>query len=175
MTDKYTFKDIPVCFPWGSDHLEVTNGILDLMNQAYNEGYEQGAKNIKHFKSSPIFDNEHLVIENEKLKEENKEKCMEFLAEQYYMVRTYSAGVFAGYIKEVDIVNKIIVLKNARRMWYWDGAASLSQLATEGTSNPKNCKFPREVEEVILSGWIEIIPISVDAEASIKKVKIWEM
>jgi len=99
---------------------------------------------------------------------------MEFLAEQYYMVRTYSAGVFAGYIEEIDIVNKIVRLKNARRIWRWEGAASLSQLAMEGTSNPKECKFPREVNEVILSNWIEIIPITIEAEASIKKVKIWE-
>jgi hypothetical protein len=99
---------------------------------------------------------------------------MEFLAEQYYMVRTYSAGVFAGYIEEIDVVNKIISLKNARRIWYWNGAASLSQLAMEGTSDPKECKFPREVEKVILSNWIEIIPISLDAEKSIKNVKIWE-
>ena len=45
------------------------------------------------------------------------------------MVRTYSAGVFLGTLKSRE--GKEVVLKDARRMWYWDGAASLSQLATE--------------------------------------------
>jgi len=59
-------------------------------------------------------------------------------------------------------------------MWYWSGAASLSQLATEGTSRPNDCKFPCEVPEVILTEVIEIIPISEKAEASIKAVPVWK-
>ena len=34
-----------------------------------------------------------------------------------------------------------VTLENARRIWYWSGAASLSQLAKDGTANPCNCKF----------------------------------
>ena len=90
----------------------------------------------------------------------------------YVMVRTYSAGVFAGYLKERNGMEGILI--NARRMWYWDGAASLSQLATDGTSNPSNCKFPCEVAEVILTQIIEIIPITETAKISIAKVPIWK-
>lgn len=46
------------------------------------------------------------------------------------MVRTYSAGVFLGTVAARD--GKEVTLTNARRIWYWDGAATLSQLATEG-------------------------------------------
>lgn len=93
------------------------------------------------------------------------------LVGRYCMVRTYSAGVFAGTVKERN--GKEITLADARRIWYWDGAASLSQLATMGTSKPQNCKFPVAVPEVLLTEAIEIIPISSIAEASIKGVPAW--
>lgn len=53
---------------------------------------------------------------------------------KYVIVRTYSAGVFAGNLKSRN--GKEVVLTNARRLWYWAGAASLSQLAVNGTSKP---------------------------------------
>ncbi len=88
------------------------------------------------------------------------------------MVRTYSAGVFLGTLKSRE--GKEVVLTDARRMWYWDGAASLSQLATEGTSKPKTCKFPVAVSEVLLTEAIEIIPATEAAIASIAAVKVWK-
>lgn len=91
---------------------------------------------------------------------------------KYCMVRTVSAGVFAGTVKDRN--GEEITLTTARRIWYWDGAASLSQLATEGTSKPKNCKFPIAVDEVLLRGVIEIIPISDKAAASLASVPVWE-
>ena len=90
----------------------------------------------------------------------------------YCMVRTYSAGVFAGYIEKRD--GKEVILRNARRIWYWDGAASLSQLATDGTSSPKNCKFPCPVDSVILTEAIEIISITEKAKKSIEEVPVWK-
>ena len=90
---------------------------------------------------------------------------------KYCMVRTREAGVFAGTVAERDGAE--VLLKNARRIWYWSGAASLSQLATDGTSNPKDCKFPVPVAEVLLLGVIEIIPITDAAAASIAAVPVW--
>lgn len=90
----------------------------------------------------------------------------------YVIVRTYSAGVFAGYLKNHE--GKQVELLKVRRIWYWDGAASLSQLAMEGVSKPTNCKFPCEVNKVILTETIEIIPCTEKARKSIKDVKIWE-
>jgi hypothetical protein len=89
------------------------------------------------------------------------------------MVRTYSAGVFLGEVASRD--GKEVHLKNARRMWYWEGAASLSQLATDGTSEPKKCKFPAPVPDVLLTEAIEIIPASEAAIASIAAVPAWKM
>ena len=87
------------------------------------------------------------------------------------MVRTNSAGVFAGVLKSRK--SSEVVLVNARRIYYWTGAATLSQLSQEGTSSPETCKFPEAVPEVTLLGVIEIIPMSKKAVDSIASVKIW--
>ena len=88
------------------------------------------------------------------------------------IVRTYSAGVFLGTVKERS--GKEVLLTDARRIWYWDGAATLSQLANEGTSRPGNCKFPASVVEVLLTEAIEIIPATESAIASIAVVPAWK-
>jgi len=89
----------------------------------------------------------------------------------YTMVRTYSAGVFAGKIEKRE--GKEVVLSNARRIWYWSGASSLSELATLGTSKPDECKFPLPVVEVSLTEVIELIPMTNKAVESVYGVKNW--
>ena len=88
------------------------------------------------------------------------------------MCRTYSAGVFAGELESRK--GQEVVLRNARRIWYWSGAASLSQLAMEGTSDPGNCKFPCPVDRVELLQAIEIIDMRDEAWISIAAVPIWK-
>lgn len=95
----------------------------------------------------------------------------EHLIGKYCIVRAYSAGVFAGTLVEMD--GKEAVLTGARRIYYWEGAASLSQLAEEGTSKPDACRFPCEVGEVLLTEVIEIIPMTDAAIASLTEVAIW--
>ena len=90
---------------------------------------------------------------------------------RYVIVRTYSAGVFAGYL--VSRKGREVVMKDARRLWYWTGAASLSQMAMEGTSSPDTCKFPCEVDCVELLEVIEILDTTKKAQDSIKNVPIW--
>jgi hypothetical protein len=90
----------------------------------------------------------------------------------YVIVRTFTAGVFAGNLKSRN--GKEVQLQNARRIWYWAGAASLSQLAIDGTSKPDQCKFPCSVDNIILTESIEIIECTDKAEKSIKDVKIWK-
>ena len=89
----------------------------------------------------------------------------------YVMVRTYSAGVFAGTLDSRN--GKEVVLLNARRIWYWAGAASLSELAVRGTSKPNECKFPIEMPRVVLTEAIEIIDVTPAAQASIAGVPPW--
>jgi len=94
------------------------------------------------------------------------------MANNYYIIRTYSAGVFAGEI--VSRNDKEVELKNARRLWQWYGAASLSQLSQEGVNEPDKCKFPCEVKSIILTEAIEIIACTKDAQSSIKSVPVWK-
>lgn len=92
---------------------------------------------------------------------------------KYVIVRTYSAGVFAGFLKSRD--GREVVLLDARRLWSWEGAASLSELAMKGTSNPDECKFPCTVDRVELLEVIEILDCSEKAKKSIDGVKEWTM
>jgi hypothetical protein len=92
--------------------------------------------------------------------------------EKRKIVRTYSSGVFFAEIVKRN--GKEATLKNARRLWYWRGAASLSQLAQSGTSDPKGCKFPEPVTEIIVTEVIEILSVTEAAAATIDAVPIWK-
>ena len=92
---------------------------------------------------------------------------------EYVIVRTYSAGVFAGVLTRRD--GKEVELTGARRLWYWAGAASLSQLAQSGTVRPKECKFPAPVGLVTLTEAIEILQVTPEAKASIEAVPVWQI
>ena len=90
---------------------------------------------------------------------------------KYQIVRTYSAGVFAGEVESRK--GKEVVMRNARRLWYWLGAASLSELAQVGTKKPKECKFPVAVDRVLLTEAIEILDVTPAARKSIEAVPVW--
>ena len=99
---------------------------------------------------------------------EEKTKDME-----YCIVRTYSAGVFAGYIESRN--GKEVVMRNVRRIWYWEGACSLSELAVNGTCKPENCKFAVAVDKILVTEAIEILNVTEEAQKSIEGVKKWVM
>lgn len=101
-------------------------------------------------------------------KEENK------MDSNYVIVRTYAMGVFAGYLHEKS-TETCKILTDARRIWYWEGASSLSELAEKGTSKPEKCKFPVPVKYVELTSpqGFEILKVSAKAKKSIEEVKIW--
>lgn len=88
-----------------------------------------------------------------------------------YIVRCDRSGVFYG---EIDSRNgQEVTMRNARCLWYWDGAASLLQLAKDGTSEPRNCKFTVYVDELTVVDAIEILPCTDKAADSIEGVSEW--
>lgn len=97
--------------------------------------------------------------------------CHEINTGRYVIVRTYSAGVFAGYLYNKN--GKEVVLKNSRNIWKWAGASTLSQLAMSGTSDPENCKFPCVVDHIELTEVIQILNCTDVARKSIEGVSVW--
>ena len=89
------------------------------------------------------------------------------------IIRAEKAGVFFGEL--ISRVGNEVKLANCRRLWYWDGAASLSQLAIEGTKKPRDCKFTVTVPEMEILGVIEIIPCTEISITSIQNVPEWKI
>jgi len=90
----------------------------------------------------------------------------------YVIIRTNTAGVFAGYLEKRE--GQEVTLKNARRIWYWSGATCLSEIAEDGVKKPNECKFPCEVSSIVLTQAIEIIACTEKARLSIAGVPIWK-
>ena len=88
-----------------------------------------------------------------------------------YIVRCDRSGVFYGEIESRN--GQEVTMRNARCLWYWDGAASLLQLAKEGTTEPRNCKFTVYVDELTVVDAIEILPCTDKAVDSIEGVSEW--
>ena len=92
------------------------------------------------------------------------------------IVRCNDAGVFYGTVieKTDSIAGVEVTIQNCQRIYYWEGAATLNQLATEGVKVPENCKFTVVVPEMSVMEVIEIIPASEAAIQSIESVVIWK-
>ena len=88
------------------------------------------------------------------------------------IIRGDRSGVFFGTLVEKDGTE--IRLKDCRRLWYWDGAATISQLAVNGTTSADSCKFTVTVPDIIITDVVEIIPCSNDAIKSIEGVREWK-
>jgi len=120
---------------------------------------------------------EVIKIDNiEYVKKSQTTPAPDYKGMEYCIIRTYSAGCFAAYVEKewTEDSVKCALLQKSRRLWYWDGAASLSQLAMEGVKKPENCKFPCEVNNHKVYNVIEIIPCTEEAQESINSVKIWK-
>lgn len=90
----------------------------------------------------------------------------------YVIIRGDRSGVFAGYLESQK--DKEVILRQARRIWYWSGASSISQLAIDGTTDPDNCKFPEALNKIQILDTIEIINCTEKARESIKSVNVWK-
>lgn len=91
---------------------------------------------------------------------------------QKFIVRCDRAGVFYGEIEERN--GREVRMRNVRCLWYWDGAATLLQLAAEGMTEPRNCKFTMTVDSLEVLDAIEIIPCTAKAIKSIEGVEEWK-
>ena len=92
------------------------------------------------------------------------------------LIRSYAAGVHFGYLVEEKFTEagKVVKLINTRRVWYWDGAASLSQMALTGVTKPENCKFSVVLPENEIVNVIETIPLTEIAKNNLYEVNVWK-
>lgn len=97
---------------------------------------------------------------------------MESLMGKNVIVRGNSSGVFYGTLTAKEGTE--VKLTDCRRLWYWSGACSISQLAKEGTKAPGNCKFTVTVDEIVILDAIEIDLCSDEAIRSIEGVTAWK-
>ena len=91
---------------------------------------------------------------------------------QDYIVRCDRAGVFFGKIKERS--GSEVTMTEARKIWSWDGACAVEQLAQDGTKAPGNCRFTVTIPEMTMLGAIQIIPCTDEASESLRGVKEWK-
>lgn len=90
----------------------------------------------------------------------------------FVCIRTYSAGVHFGYLKSRN--GKEVELVNAIRVWYWAGACSLSELATNGSTKLSECKYAVTVPHIVLTEAIEIIDVTDKARIQMQEAKRWQ-
>ena len=92
--------------------------------------------------------------------------------EKYYIVRTDRAGVFFGKISERS--HDEITMTDVRKLWYWNGACAVEQLALDGTKKPYDCNFTVVIPEMVIADPIQIIPCTEKATASLSGVAVWQ-
>ena len=89
------------------------------------------------------------------------------------IIRARDAGVHYGTV--VSITGRTVVLRNARRIWRWRGAMTLSDLATSSTPAlcPDHTRIAPKVKRLAVLDACEVICTTKGAQSRIKKVKPW--
>jgi hypothetical protein len=89
------------------------------------------------------------------------------------IIRSYASGVHFGEVIETrDTLHGLsVTLKNSRRIHYWEGACSLSQVALNGI---KTGRVAMELPEIQVENVIEVIPMSEAAINNLKNQSVWK-
>lgn len=89
---------------------------------------------------------------------------------QYVIIRSYGSGCHFGILKSFDPYTGIAFVQSSRRLWYWDKAFTLSEVAINGIGGES--KLPPMLEEFMVCNILEIIPATDKAINSIKNWKV---
>ena len=101
----------------------------------------------------------------------NKEDASSFchpMVGKYCVVRTFSAGVHIGVVKAVypALQGSDVLFESSRRLWKWEGAFTLSEVANNGVKNTS--RIAEEVEGNMITGANEFLPVSAKAKETIE-------
>lgn len=92
---------------------------------------------------------------------------------KYVIVRADRAGVFFGILESKN--GQEVTLKDVRKIYYWDGACAVEQLAVDGTNRPEKCKLTVVVDSIAVEGVIQVLPCTDKSIESLKNVKEWKV
>ncbi len=107
------------------------------------------------------------------VREDLAQDAIDNTGKPFVIVRSYGAGVFAGYVKERDRETQTIVLDGCVRMWQWTGF-TLSQVARDGIAGDGDNKFSIVTNNHEINQVIEVLTASEKARIAIEGVKPWE-
>lgn len=88
---------------------------------------------------------------------------------EFVIVRTYSAGVHVGTLKECN--GTAVLLTDARMLWRWRGANTLREVSLRGVG--PGSRISEAVPLILLTQAIEVIPCS-DSARKILEVSRWD-
>jgi hypothetical protein len=91
----------------------------------------------------------------------------------YVVIRAHHAGVFSGYLHELDIPNRTCVLTGWRHLWSWSGAACTAELAQRGPSAPADCRFTAPSTAVRIFNLLEVLATNPASKKAIEAVPNW--
>jgi len=114
-----------------------------------------------------------MMIDDVKYIREDSIKNKEIDLSNIVLVRTYSAGIHFGTLEEHDRATNTVVLINAKRLYQWSGACSLSQVAMDGI-DLSGSKISIFVPKITLGRAIEVIPMSQTAAAQMIEAEEWK-
>lgn len=80
---------------------------------------------------------------------------------KFCIIRTQCAGVHFGKVVQVDNADRVVVLEKGQRIWKWEGANTLHEIASSGVDGPKisdKAPAPYAIFQVT-----EIIPMTPEA------------
>lgn len=92
--------------------------------------------------------------------------------EQFYIVRAAEAGVFFGKVE--SRTDREITMTDVRKIFYWEGACAVEELAVHGTVSPNKCKLTVIVPRMIIANPIQIIPCTDRATDVLSRIRVWK-
>ena len=91
----------------------------------------------------------------------------------YSIIRSDRFGIYFAEVKSQT--EKTIVLQNARNIHYWNGAASVLQLATDPTNLRSNTRITMSVDTLSITDTVMVIPCTKVAEDFLKAFPVWKI
>ena len=87
------------------------------------------------------------------------------------IIRADRSGVFFGELASRN--GREVELKDARRIWCWYGATTLSQLANSGLDQEQS-RVCEPVKSILILDAIEVIPCTEKAIANLEGAPEWK-